>query len=140
MCRLKVTRTPKLIEYTMYSSRLRKELEPLRLKHLFLWDANYYYVSHEDWGKVFADVLLNMPKYTVSKFDCENFAMLTTARVLERYELNTCGIAIGQSPLGYHGWNIFLSDAGLFYLEPQTSMIYDIKEDSGYQAEIVILG
>ena len=121
-------------------SELTNLLNPLELKTTLLWDSRYFYVSHEGWGKVFGKVLLDMPKYTVEKFDCENFAVLVSARTSELFQLNTCGIAIGQSPQGYHGFNIFLSDNGFFYLEPQTGDVYSVTEDSGYKAELVIFG
>ena len=66
--------------------------------------------------------------------------MLASARTSELFKLNTCGIAIGQSPFGYHGFNLFVSDAGLFYLEPQTGDIYNIVENSGYKAKLAIFG
>ena len=129
---------PSITEIETDANKLRAMLTPLDLQHLFLWDYYYYYCSHEDWGKVFEKVLLNMPEYTTEKFDCENFALLTSVRTSELFKLNTCGIAVGQSPFGYHGFNIFISDKGLFYLDPQNSMVYNIEEDSGYRAEIVI--
>lgn len=127
-------------EYQILPSELRSLVEVLGLKQCFLWDSKYWYVSHEDWGRIFDNVLMNMPKYVSEKFDCENYALLTTTRVSERYRLNTCGIVIGQSPMGYHGFNIFISEQGLYYLEPQTGDIFSISEDSGYKAEIIILG
>ena len=138
--RAKVEHLPRLTEYELSSRDLQEQLQPLGLEKLYLWDSKYWYVSLEDWGKVFADVLLNMPKYTAEKFDCEDFALLTSAKVSERYRLNICGIAIGDSPWGYHGFNIFLSEVGLYYLEPQDGMMYPVTEDSGYKAEIVIIG
>lgn len=137
---VKVEHIPSITGIEMTSRKLRAMLNVLGLRELHLWDSRYFYCSHEDWGKVFEKVLLDMPKYTAEKFDCENYAFLASARTSELFKLNTCGIAIGQSPMGYHGYNIFVSDAGLFYLEPQTAMIYDIMEDSGYKAEIVIFG
>jgi hypothetical protein len=138
--RVKVEHLPQLTEYELSIQDLYNQLQVLALEKLYLWDRKYWYVSLEDWGKVFADVLLNMPKYTADKFDCEDFALLTTAKVNERYKLNTCGIAIGDSPQGYHGFNIFVSEAGLYYLEPQNGMMYPVTEDSGYKAEIAIMG
>ena len=138
--RVKVEHLPRVTEYELSRQDLRGQLQVLALENLYLWDNKYWYVSLEEWGKVFADVLLNMPKYTVDKFDCEDFALLTSAKVSERYHLNTCGIAIGDSPWGYHGFNIFVSEAGLYYLEPQDGMLYPVTEDSGYKAQIVIMG
>lgn len=138
--KVKVEHLPKVTGYELSRQDLQEKLQNLKLENLYLWDNKYWYVSLEDWGKVFADVLLNMPKYTTDKFDCEDFALLTSAKVSERYQLNTCGIAIGNSPWGYHGFNIFLSEVGLYYLEPQDGMLYPITEDSGYEAQIVIMG
>lgn len=109
-----------------------------------LWDYNYWYVSLEDWGKIFEDVLLNMPKYMTDKFDCENFAVLVAGRVSEKYKLNTCAIAIGQSPFAYHGYNLFIADvdgeAKVFILESQNGMIYPIEEPEGYLPELILIG
>jgi len=137
--RVKVEHLPKHTEYELPRQDLREQLQVLALEKLYLWDNKYWYISLEDWGKVFADVLLNMPKYTVDKFDCNDFTLLTSAKAGERYQLNTCGIAVGNSPRGYHGFNVFLSEAGLYYLEPQDGMLYPVTEDSGYKARIVIM-
>ena len=105
-----------------------------------LWDSNFYYVRPTDWNEILIDVSKNMPKYTADKFDCENFALLTVARITEKYKLNGCGIAIGESPLGRHGWNIFVAyPPELFYFEPQTGQIMELKGE-GYQAEYVVWG
>ena len=105
-----------------------------------LWDERYYYFSLVDWGKVFQDILFNLPRYT-DKFDCDSFALLVAARIQERYHVNGCGIAIGDSPWGYHGWNIFIAGGlDLFYLEPQTGMIYEIDNEDGYKAHYVVWG
>jgi len=139
---VKVDHISILTEYEISTTELFTEVWKLKPKpkQLFLWDSKYYYVSHEDWGKVIKKVLLDMPKYTAQKFDCENYAMLTSARTSEIYKLNTMAVVIGQSPMGYHGFNMFKSEAGLFYLEPQNSMVYDVNDDSGYKAEIIIFG
>ena len=139
----KIEHLPTITEIEMSSSQLNALLQPLGLRELHLWDNRYFYCSHKDWGKVFEKVLLDMPEYLADLWDCENYSLLTTARVGELFKLNTCGIAIGQSPFGYHGFNIFVSEAGgtkLYYLEPQNGMVYDTTEDSGYKAEIVIFG
>ncbi len=134
-----VVHTPNFSEIVIRSSSMRNRLNELNPKEVYIWDSNYWFVCHEDWGIIITDVLLNMPKYTVGKFDCENFALLTSARVSEKYHLNTMGIVIGDSPQGRHGWNIFLSEWGLHYLEPQTGEVFSVK-DSGYSAEIIIMG
>ena len=122
-------------------SQLEAQLLPLNLDHLFLWDTWYYIPTLEEWGRILKDVLFNMPAYTAEKFDCENFALLTTARVSEKYQVNTCGIAIGESPWGWHGFNILITkDAGIYYFEPQTGDFHQVNSNSGYKAHDVILG
>jgi len=110
----------------------------------YLWDKWYYYVEHEDWGKILWDVQFGMPKYTKERFDCENFALLCNCRTSKRYKLNTMGVAVGQSPWGYHGFNLFVSrvddEPRLYILEPQTMDIYTPEEDSGYDVDNVIIG
>lgn len=135
-----IEHVPSYREYTCTASVLQYKLGFLILNICELWDALYYYVSLKNWGAILFDVLRNAPKYTVDKFDCENFAFLTSAKVSQKYRLNTCGIAIGDSPVGRHGFNIFLCETGLFYFEPQTGDIYPVEEASGYRAEIVIFG
>jgi len=65
---------------------------------IFLDDKRYYYVSHEDWGKVIRYALLDMPAYLTAKFDCENVSNVCRCRVSSKYKLNTMGEAVGQSP------------------------------------------
>ena len=136
---VKVKHTSVLKEYTLSGQELAGKLAALNLEKVYLWDSSYWHVSLEDWGKVLKDVLFGMPKYTVDKFDCENFAMLASARVSELYQINTCGIAIGKSPWGEHGYNILVHEDGLMYFEPQTGDFIPIK-DGSYKARFVIFG
>ena len=136
---IKVEHTPVLKEYSLSGQALGQKLAPLNLEKVYLWDYNYWHVSMEDWGKALKDVMFGMPKYTTDKFDCENFAMLVSARVSERYLLNTCGIAIGQSPWGEHGYNLLVYEDGLIYFEPQTGDFIPV-EDGSYKARLAIFG
>lgn len=107
-----------------------------------LWDNTFYYLDMESWGKVFKEVAVNLPKYTVDKFDCENFALLTNGRIAEKYKINSCGIAIGTSPQGEHGFNFFVADVNgkpmLYLYEPQNGMVYEPGE--GYEPRLFIVG
>lgn len=107
-------------------------------EHIYTWDSDYLVVSMEDWKKIFADVLSNMPVYQNQVWDCDNFAFLAMARVAERYKVNSCGVAIGQAPLGEHAFNVFASwendKLTLHTLEPQTGKIDPV----GYVYDIVI--
>jgi hypothetical protein len=144
MSKFRIQHTKTYQQFKTDANTLRSLLSVIAAKSIYLWDYSYWYVSLEDWGEIIRDVLLGMPKYTAEKFDCENFAMLTTTRVLERHQLNTMGIAIGKSPWGEHGYNLFVAmvdDATrLFILEPQTADIYPIEQPEGYKPRIIILG
>lgn len=111
---------------------------------VFLDDKRYYYVSHEDWGKVIRYALLGMSAYITEKFDCENVSNVCRCRVSSEYKLNTMGEAVGQSPWGYHAFNLFVSrvddEPKLFILEPQNGDIYTVEEDSGYFVERLVIG
>ena len=142
--KVKVEHMPAFQEYVISRQTLNQKLTLLNLEALYLWDNFFWYISLEDWGKVLKDVLFGMLKYTVDKFDCDNYSLLTSAKVGERYQLNSCGIVIGSTPGGEHAWNIFLAkvdnEAKLFYCEPQDGMIFPIEEDASYKAKIIILG
>ena len=135
---------PKPVEFQASITDMFGWLSPLCLQKQYLWDNNYWYISLIDWGKVLKDVCFGMPKYTADKFDCENYAMLCSAKVSQKYKLNTCGIAIGDSPMGWHGYNVFLSitlmKMTLDILEPQTGLVYHSDENSGYIPRLVIFG
>ena len=126
-------------EYQLSGAKLAAMLAPLGLESCYLWDSQYWFISLEDWGKVLKDVIFGMPKYTAEKFDCENAAMLCSARVSERYQLNTCGIAIGQSPFGEHGYNLLVHQDGLIFFEPQTGDCIPV-DDGSYKAHTVLFG
>ena len=138
MCKLF---NPKIkpIEFSMNSAELSVQLQPLNLEKSYFWDNLYWFISLEGWNKVLKDVTFGMPKYTADKFDCENAAMLCSARVSERYQLNTCGIAIGQSPWGEHGYNLLVHSSGLIYFEPQTGEFIP-TDDGSYKARLAIFG
>lgn len=115
----------KVKEYSLSSNGLKKLVEDtFPGAHATRWDGMYYYTDLETWQKIIAEVLATRPKYTKDKFDCENFAMLTASRVAARFKLNTCGVAIGSSPWGEHGYNVIIArvegEAKALILEPQT--------------------
>lgn len=145
MCQLQDLFRPKYKDYCLSSSRMISLLNrtfPDKQKHI--WDGYYYYLSHEDWGKVIRDVLFNMPSWTTDRFDCSNFAILCNSRVSLRYKINTMGIAIGTINYQPHGFNVFISQVDgkpqVFILEPQTGDIYTVDEDSGFRVSYVIFG
>jgi len=125
---------------------LKQEIEQAFswMRDIKLDDNDYYYVSHEDWGPVIRDVLLNMPAYLTDKYDCDNSSNYCRCRTSSIYKLNTMGEAVGPSPWGYHAFNLFVSDIDgepkLFILEPQNGDIYTVEEDSGYSIDRLVIG
>ena len=132
-------KAPKPAEYALGGDDYAKYFMHAK-EHLYMWDSTYYLLSFEDWQKVIADVLAGMPKYLAEKFDCEDFAFLCMSRVLEKYQLNSMGIAVGNTVLGYHGFNVFLAQhpegPKAHILEPQTGTI----DPQGYDLDTVIFG
>ena len=113
-----------LIKYKIMRKQFQERLEELNVGRRHLFDNEYYYTLHEDWGRVFYNVLMGMPRYITEAYDCDDFAFSLKARVSERYKLNTVGIVIGGHPWGYHAWNCFLSEHGIFFIEPQTGDVF----------------
>lgn len=130
--------TPALTEYPLTGDQVSSLCSRTK-DHVYIWDSMYYALSMEDWQTVFKDVLPSMPKYLAEKFDCEDYAFLCMTRITERYQVNTCGVAVGMSPMGYHGFNVFIekdTDFRLHILEPQTGEI----DPPGYELDTVIFG
>lgn len=125
-------------EYPLTSQQVFDLVKDSTSDHVYMWDSQYWAVSLDDWKRIIKDVLSDLPKYLAEKFDCEDFAMLTMTRIAERYEINTMGVAVGQVPFGYHGYDLFVAwedgQPKLHVLEPQTSEI----DPAGYMRDTVI--
>lgn len=72
---------------------------------LQIWDANYYLLSLDEWKIVLDDVRQGLPAYLKDRFDCDNYAIVTSARVSLNYMINSCGIAVGAG----HAFNLILA-------------------------------
>ena len=104
-------------------------------------DWYYYSTTHENWGKIFKDVLWNLPPPIPSepeRMDCDKYAWITKARVFERYGLSAIGLVVGDTPRGRHAYNMFRSEHGWFLIEPQTGDVFGVGEE-GYISDFVIL-
>ena len=136
---------PKLAEYEITANELSQLAHTIfPMAKLELWDYRFWYVSLVDWGTIIRDVVINLPKYTIDKFDCENFGKQISCRVDAKYLLNSCAIAIGDSPMGRHGYNVFVARVDdvpkLYILEPQTADIYAPEDESGYVPDTILVG
>jgi len=146
MCKRKINvSVPKVYnETTVNAQWVYYELRKLNVDCTHLWDSYYVAYTVDAWAEILIDVIKNMPSYVGQEFDCDNFALLTAARVMERYSSNAIGIAIGDSPMGAHAWNIFItwedSEARIRFYEPQTGEVMELENDQGYKIKQVIWG
>lgn len=116
--------------------------EKLKLLYPVLLDSgqDYYYTKAAGWAEVFDYIYFKfpMPKYIVGRMDCEDFAMMVKGLVSALFGLNYFGVVFGNTPFGYHGWNILRSDGELWQFEPQTGECFPLGEE-GYKPEYVLL-
>ncbi len=138
MSTINVNHVPNYNQLQMPANELSDMVNNVSIAEKILWDGQYYYLSLVDWRDLFTRELKNMPAYTVDKFDCEDYAILLVARILERYKINGCGIAVGESPLGEHGYNVFVSEGELWIIDPQIGDIMPFINTEGYKPRIVI--
>lgn len=140
MCLLNLFRPQpqvKPIEYQCDWPTIQAELDRIGVPHYDAWDSKYYYTDFNYWKYIIGIVRQNLPSYTAEKFDCDKFSVLLAARVYEKFQFNTIGICIGESPFGYHSWSCFYTPDGLYYLEPQDGSIW--KADTGdYKADYIL--
>ena len=131
--RIKVSR----IILSQYKNPLKKILS-LILLHLRWWpfDLHYKTFSRASFNvavKYFKDFIESHNlHYEYEFFDCEDFALLFKAITAAKLNTNAVGIAIGLlrkdgKLLGGHAWNIVLIDNELYYFEPQTYELFDVK-------------
>jgi hypothetical protein len=137
----------KLFEISAQQIRSIIESQPIVWRKIKLTDNNYFYVSWEDWDKVFQYLMKELPAYVPEKFDCENFAGYLRVMAAKEFGINTCGDGEGfvdfQDDRGWlrHGWTVFTEGTGLYQVESQMANGYSIMDiDSDYYKpdEIVI--
>jgi len=129
---------------SLASSQVMEEIEELNFKMMYpvLLDSGqpYYYTKAEDWAEVFDYIYFKypMPKYIAARMDCEGFAIWMMGLIQAEFGLNYFGLVLGNSPGGYHCWNIFQTDNGLVQFEPQTGEFFGIGKE-GYFPEYLLL-
>ena len=133
---------PKIELLSMPSEDVKSEIAGLKLLYPTLLDyfQPYYYTKAEDWAEVLDYIYFkfDMPKYLAAKMDCEDFGILLKGLVSSFFGLNYFGVVFGNTPAGYHGYNVFRTEKGLLQLEPQTGNIGELGEGS-YKAEYILL-
>jgi len=114
-------------------------LHKLHVKTIMIDDELLYYLTEEDWLPILKEASANLPQYQPDRFDCDNFSIAVIAHISEKYRLNSCGMARGESPQGYHAWNVILTEHGPKFFEPQTGKLFEFNA-GGYSADMVYFG
>lgn len=106
----------------------------LNPRDIWLWDAKYRVPRLGSIEKIVKWDWTNVKSYIREYFDCDDFARVFKAHMLEYYMVNSVALAIGEVRdkntnrlLGYHAWNyitVINGDGKLVTLlfEPQTDM------------------
>ena len=135
---------PELPLFFKDAQAIRNELQALGLTSLYpgLMDASYFYATGEDWARALSYILFEFerPKWVAERFDCDDAAFLLHSLFASFFGLNTCAVAFGTIPSGYHSWNLLRTDVGWLQFEPQTGEIFELGDPlKQYKPEVVLL-
>lgn len=67
-------------------------------------------------------------KYVEDVFDCDDYSDWLKAWFAIEYKLNTVGRVKGDSPWGWHAYNIVVCVDGVYIIEPQVKYMWPVKE------------
>ena len=99
-------------------------------------DRTYWGVSLETWRLILAYNGTDKKQYVKDTFDCDNFAILFSGSVADKFAINGAGIVIDYS--GGHAYSVLLvaTETGLAIatIEPQNDQ-FVLKMDGMYDAE-----
>jgi hypothetical protein len=109
-------------------------LAPLKVKRLRL-DSQVRVCSEEDFQAIIAWDWVDRLQYEKWLFDCEDYAMLFSARVAMRFGVKVPVVIDYQSG---HGYNLALySDGRVAVVEPQTDSVvfWEFRDEDMYALE-----
>lgn len=135
---------PDITFYEIDSRTVQHEFDLLNIKiPLGLFDAggSYYYTTL--WGiqeaVKYIRSIYQFPKYKVAQFDCEDFAFLMKGLMSSEFGINDFGVALGNTPMGYHAYNLARVEDRRVYVEPQTGEVFEMGDTSkNYRCDRVI--
>jgi len=137
------TTKPDITFYEIDSQTIQNELTALGITvPLGLFDAlqPYYYTTL--WGiqeaVKYCRKVYPFPKYKAAVMDCDDFAILLKGLMSAEFGVNAFGIALGNTPMGYHAFGIARVEDRWVFVEPQTGEIFEIG-NKGYSCDRVIL-
>ena len=101
-----------------------------------IYDLKYRIPNLETIKKIIELDWTNYRRYVSEFFDCDDFARVFKAHLLEIWRINGVGYVVGEvrdaktnQLLGYHGWNcIITSDGKVYFYEPQRDWIEEVKD------------
>jgi len=133
---------PDITFYEIDSETVQNELDALNIAiPLGLFDAGspYYYTTL--WGikeaVKYCRKVYPFPKYEMPRKDCDDFAMLLSALMSAEFGISDFGIALGNTPMGYHAFNQARVEGRRVFVEPQTGEVFEIG-DNGYSCDRAI--
>lgn len=129
----------KMKQFIMTAEEAFSILHKLHIKTIMIDDELLYYLTEGDWLPILKEASANLPQYQPDRFDCDNFSIAVIAHISEKYRLNSCGMARGESPGGYHAWNVIVTEHGPKFFEPQTGELFEFNA-GGYSADFVYFG
>jgi len=136
------TKKPDITFYEIDSQTVQNELNALNIATpLGLFDAGspYYYTTL--WGiqeaVKYCRKVYPFPKYQTAIMDCDDFAILMKGLMSAEFGINDFGIALGNTPMGYHAFCMARVEDRRVFVEPQTGEVFEIGEN-GYQCDRVI--
>ena len=107
-------------------------------------DDIYYTVTKEELQKILSLDWSNLRTYIVNKRDCEDFAIILTARLVDYYGITSAHRVLGATTSGAHGWVMIVlkTDTGFeaFQVEPHSDRIFDVNGDLGAYTPIETRG
>lgn len=124
------TAKPDITFYEISSNVVLAELQQMNLiiLHGGLLDSEYYYTTL--WGILEAVKYIRkvypFPKYIAERLDCDDFAMLMKGLLSAEFGINDVGIVFGDTPMGYHAFNVARVEDRRVCIEPQTGEIFEI--------------
>jgi len=133
---------PDITFYENDSQLVQKEMQDLGITiPMGLWDGEPYYYTTL-WGVKKAikwiRKVYKFPKYRKARMDCDDFAILLKGLISSEFGINDCAIQLGNTPMGYHAFNLVRVEDRRVVIEPQTGEVFEVGE-RGYQLDKAVL-
>lgn len=130
MCfQIKITK-PDITFYEIDYNTVLAELQAMGLSIMRsgLIDTQYYYTTL--WGiqeaVKYVRKVYPFPSYKAEKTDCDDFAILMKGLLSAEFGINDVGLVFGDSPMGYHAFNIARVEDRRVIIEPQTGEVFEL--------------